>query len=69
MKKQRRYNLKHFREFQGLTQEQMAAKLEVAKSTYVQIELGKANPSFALMEKFAETFDYHDYWNLFKKYQ
>lgn len=63
----RRMNLKVFRTKQGLTQQEMADKLGIAKITYVNIELGKHNPSFGLLEKFAEVFDYEDIWELFKK--
>lgn len=65
----KRYNLKFFRERQKLTQEAMAAKLDIAKSTYVNIERGITNPSFGLLEKFAEVFEYEDIWELFKKFQ
>lgn len=63
----RRLNLKMFRLKHNLTQEEMANKLGIAKITYVNIELGKANPSFGLLETFAETFEYDDIWELFKK--
>lgn len=65
----KRYNLKSFRERQKLTQQEMADKLEIAKITYVNIERGVHNPSFGLLEKFEEVFEYDDIWELFKKFQ
>lgn len=65
----KRYNLKSFRERQKLTQEEMANKLGIAKITYVNIERGVYNPSFGLLEKFAEVFEYDDIWELFKRFQ
>lgn len=65
----KRYNLKSFRQRQGLTQQAMADKLGIAKITYVNIERGVHNPSFGLLEKFAEVFEYDDIWELFKKFQ
>lgn len=65
----KRYNLKSFREKHNLKQQEMADKLEISKSHYVNIERGIYNPTFALMEKFGEVFpgDYDDIWLLFKK--
>lgn len=66
----KRYNLKTFRERAELTQKEMADKLGIAKSTYVNIERGVTNPSFPLVEKFAEIFNCEDRaLNLFKKFQ
>lgn len=63
----KRLNLKIFRQKLGLKQEEMAAKLGIAKITYANIELGNANPSFALLEKFAEVFEVDNVWEIFKK--
>lgn len=63
----KRLNLKMFRLKHNLTQEEMAKKLGIAKITYVNIELGKANPSFGLLETFSVVFEYDDIWELFKK--
>lgn len=63
----RRLNLKFFRQKLDLTQEEMAEKLDLAKSTYVNIELGVTNPSFGVLEKFAEVFEVDDVWEIFKK--
>lgn len=65
----KRYNLKMFRERQKLTQQAMADKLGIAKITYVNIERGETNPSFGLLEKFEQVFEYDDIWELFKKFQ
>ncbi len=63
----KRLNLKFFRQRLDLTQEEMAEKLGIAKVTYVNIELGNANPSFGVLEKFAEVFEVDDVWEIFKK--
>lgn len=63
----KRLNLKFFRQRLGLKQEEMAEKLDLAKSTYVNIELGVTNPSFGVLEKFAEVFEVEDVWEIFKK--
>ena len=65
----KRHNLKMFRQRLGLTQQAMADKLEIAKITYVNIERGVHNPSFGLLEKFEQEFEYDDIWELFKKFQ
>lgn len=63
----KRYSLKMFREKQTLTQEEMAKKLGISKSHYVNIELGVYDPSYELLVKFSEIFEYNDIWKLFKK--
>lgn len=63
----KRFNLKDFRARQELTQKQIADKLEISKSHYVAIELGKVDPSLKLLEKFSNVFEYDDIWKLFKK--
>ena len=63
----KRYSLKMFREKHGLTQEEMAQKLEISKSHYVNIERGIYDPAYGLLERFAEVFEYDDVWELFKK--
>lgn len=63
----KRFNLKVFREKQGLTQEEIAQKLGISKSHYTALELGKLDPSFGLLERFSEIFEYDDIWFLFKK--
>jgi len=54
----KRFNLKSFREKQGLTQQEMADKLGISKSYYVDIELGNSNPSFRVAEALYNNF--HD---------
>ena len=63
----KRLNLKIFRQKLGLTQEEMAKKLDLAKITYANIELGNANPSFGVLEKFEQVFEVNDVWEIFKK--
>jgi len=63
----KRYSLKMFREKQGLNQEEMAAKLGISKSHYVNIEHGIYDPSYELLERFSIIFEYDDVWELFKK--
>ena len=65
----KRLNLKFFREKQGLKQEDVAEKLGIAKATYANIERGVADPSFGVLERFAENFKCEDIWELFKKFQ
>ena len=52
----KRFNLKSFREKQGLNQKQMADKLGISKSYYVAIELGNSEPSFRVAEALYNNF-------------
>lgn len=52
----RRENLKTFREKEGLTQQEMADKLEVSLIQYQFIESGRRNPSFKVLENFKKAF-------------
>lgn len=63
----KRINLKVFIIKNDLTQQEMADKLEISKSHYTAVELGKVDPSVSLLEKFAKEFNYDDIWQLFKK--
>lgn len=65
----KRFNLKSFREKQGLNQQEMADKLGISKSYYVSIELGKSDPSFRVAEALYENFHdkYNDIFELLKK--
>lgn len=63
----KRINLKIFRIKNDLTQEEMAEKLGISKSHYTAVELGKVDPSVALLEKFSKVFNHDDIWQLFKK--
>ncbi len=63
----KRFNLKSYREKQGLTQTKMAQKLNISRSNYVALENGYHDPSYGLLEKFAKTFEFDDVWDLFKK--
>ena len=67
--KMKRFNLKSFREKQGLNQQEMATKLGISKSYYVAIELGNADPSFRVAEALYENFHdkYNDIFELLKK--
>jgi putative transcriptional regulator len=57
----KRFNLALFRMRQGLTQSQMAQKLEISVSHYVGIENGFADPSYKVLCKFRDVFkDKHD---------
>lgn len=48
--------VKIFRVTQGLTQEQLAEKLDVSRQTVIAIESGKYLPSLPLAFKIAEVF-------------
>ena len=65
----KRFNLKSFREKQGLNQLEMATKLGISKSYYVAIELGNADPSFRVAEELYRQFhnQYLDIFELLKK--
>lgn len=65
----KRYNLKSFREKQGLNQLEMAKKLGISKSYYVAIELGNSEPSFRVAEALYNNFHdkYDDIFELLKK--
>lgn len=63
----KRYNLKFFRQKKNLTQKEMAEKLGISKTYYVQIEQGTADPSFKICERIGEVFNYDDVWELLKK--
>lgn len=65
----KRYNLKSFREKQGLNQKQMAETLGISKSYYVAIELGNSEPSFRVAEALYNNFHdkYQDIFELLKK--
>ena len=65
----KRYNLKSFREKQGLNQLEMSKKLGISKSYYVAIELGNCEPSFRVAEALYNNFKdkYDDIFELLKK--
>lgn len=65
----KRFNLKSFREKQGLNQQEMADKLGISKSYYVAIELGNYDPSFRVAEALYNNFHdkYEDIFELLKK--
>lgn len=62
-----RKELKEFRSSKGLTQSEMAEKLEISLSHYKGIEGGVQDPSFKTLCKFYEVFkdQYDDIWTLF----
>ena len=49
--------LKHLRNRDGLSQEELAKKLGVAKSTVSMYEVGKREPNFEMLEAIADTFN------------
>ncbi len=65
-----RTNLKKFKIDMGLKSKEMAEKLDITYVHYSNIESGKADPSFGLLEKFEKEFEgkYEDIWELFKKF-
>lgn len=65
----KREELRDFRKSKGLTQVEMAEKLELSLSHYKGIECGTQDPSFKTLCKFYDVFknEYDDIWNLFKK--
>ena len=65
----KRFNLKSFREKQGLNQQEMADKIGISKSYYVAIELGNSDPSFRVAEALYNNFHdkYEDIFELLKK--
>ena len=65
----KRLNLIKFRIEQGLKSKEMAEKLKISSVHYSNIETGKVDPTFGLMEKFEKAFkdQYEDMWELFKK--
>ena len=65
----KRFNLALFRMRQGLTQGQMAQKLDISVSHYVGIENGFADPSYKVLCKFRDIFKdkQEDIFDLFIK--
>lgn len=49
--------LKYLRNRDGLSQEELAKKLGVAKSTVSMYEVGKREPNFEMLEAIADTFN------------
>lgn len=54
-----------YRKTQGLTQEEMADKLEISESFYQKIENGERNPSYNFITKFKKVFNQANTDNLF----
>ena len=52
--------LKKKRIEKGLTQQDIADKIGIHRTTYTNIELGKADPSFKVNIKIKEILDYYD---------
>ena len=50
-------NLKEVRKSKGLTQEELAAKCDVQRTTVTMIEMGENLPSVQLAKKLAEVLD------------
>lgn len=49
------FNLRKYRQEQGLTQEQLALKSGVASEYISRLEVGKRNPTLAIVAKLATT--------------
>lgn len=49
--------LKTIRQFHGLTQAELALKLDMSKSYLSEIESGKKSVGYDLLEKYSELFD------------
>lgn len=49
-------NIKHYRKQAGLTQEELAERLDVARSTITQWETGWSSPRMGMVQKLAEVF-------------
>lgn len=65
-----RINLKKFKIEQGLNSTEMAEKVGITRQHYSNLECGKCNPSYELLEAFEKVFnlDAKDVWLLFKKF-
>ncbi len=55
-----RERLRKIRLKKGLTQEELAGKIGIDRSTYTNIELGYKNPSLKVALKIKEELDYKD---------
>ena len=62
-----RLDLLKFRKAQGLTQKEMAEKLNLTQTHYSRIETGDSNPSIKVMERLKEVFNVEDAFKLFEK--
>ena len=51
------YNLKSIRKLSGLTQKQVAAKLEVVESCYANWEQGRTEPNIETLRRLCVLFD------------
>lgn len=49
--------IKNLRQNKGLTQAEMAEKIDVARTTYAMYEQGKREPDFEILEKIADYFN------------
>lgn len=49
-------NIKELRKLKGLTQEEMASKLEIAQATYCQYETGAKSPNVYIAQEIANIF-------------
>ncbi len=65
----KRINLKLFRVKQKLSQQEMAERLKVGRSTYIDIENGKRDGSIRFFNQLQDEFQLTDdeVWNLTKK--
>jgi XRE family transcriptional regulator, regulator of sulfur utilization len=46
-------NIKHLRDMQGLTQQQVASRSRIPRATWANLESGSANPTLAVLHKVA----------------
>lgn len=65
-----RINLKKFKIELGLNSTKMAEKVGISRQYYSNLENGKCDPSYELLEVFEKVFnlDAKDVWLLFKKF-
>lgn len=60
--------LKHYREKNELTQQQVADKLNIHRTTYTYYEKGRTEPSIKLLSKIIEIFNI-SYYDLLPDYR
>ena len=63
----KRHHLRILRLRNGLSQKEMAEKLDISESHYKGIENGFADPSYKTSVKYLEVFGRRNLWRLFNK--
>lgn len=58
-------NLRKYRAKSGMTQQEVANKLEIERSTYTKYETAVSEPSFDMLQRIANVFN-TDFNNLFE---